>query len=77
MHATFAFANCFMLFGVSRVNVKPVVSKNIAGDNVVLGVIGDLKSGITYVAESRHLLILMGLSLFFAFCLDFIASVFL
>jgi len=68
-YATFAFANCFMLFGVSRVNVKPVVSKNIAGDNLVLGVIGDLKSGITYVAESRHLLILMGLSLFFAFCL--------
>ena len=68
-YATFAFANCFMLVGVSRINVGPVLSKNIARDNLVLGVIGDLKRGITYVTESRHLLMLMGLSLFFAFCL--------
>ena len=68
-YATFAFANCFMLVGVSRVNVKPVSFKNIAGANLVLGVIGDLKSGIKYVTESRYLLMLMGLSLFFAFCL--------
>ena len=68
-YATFAFANCFMLVGVSRVNVKSVSFKNIAGANLVLGVIGDLKSGIKYVTESRYLLMLMGLSLFFAFCL--------
>mgnify|MGYP002038393676 CR=1 FL=1 len=41
--------------------------KNIARGNLVLGVIGDLKSGIKYVVESRYLLMLMGLSLFFAF----------
>ncbi len=68
-YATFAFANCFMLVGVSRVNVKPMRSKNPEGVSLVLGVLKDLKSGIKYVSQSRYLLMLMGLSLFFAFCL--------
>ena len=66
-YAAFAFANCFMLVGVTRVNVKPRSSKNMERTHLVSGVIRDLKSGIKYVTESRYLLLLMGLSLFFAF----------
>ena len=67
-YATFAFANCFMLVGVSRVNETNAIQKS-GGSQFWLGVLNDLKSGIKYVSQSRYLLMLMGLSLFFAFCL--------
>ncbi len=68
-YVAFAFANCFMLFGVCRVNVKPRSSNKNYRGNLVPDVLRDLKSGIRYVSKNPYLLLLMGLSLFFAFFL--------
>ena len=66
-YAAFAFTNCFMLLGVTRVNIIKSSRAEETSGKIISSVLNDLKSGLLYVASNRYLIILMGLSLFVAF----------
>ncbi|MEE2746085.1 MAG: MFS transporter, partial [Pseudomonadota bacterium] len=68
-YAVFAFANCFLLLGIIRVKITSFSDNQEQSKQVVSSIIQDLKSGLWYVIQSKHMMALMGLSLFLSFCL--------